>query len=237
VQPVDLGLRRPRLPVQAPGEGGEPGRVAVLVGGKQFGADRVEFIARHRETPSLSSQSPADARRQQRIRIPNSYSWPTSRRGTSVIGVIAAAGLAAAGLFIAVGLVWTARLLRIGALDALELAQKLGAPEPDSALDWPELRVVAAVAPDLPGDPHEALVLVDWPAHAERVSTLLVDLVFQGGRPARLLEQWCAERASVSPTRVEGDEFVLRRRRSTERVRCRLLAEDCCVPAEDSGRA
>jgi hypothetical protein len=152
--------------------------------------------------------------------------------------VIAAAGLAAgAGLFIAVGLAWTARLLRIGALDALELAQKLGAPEPDSALDWPELRVVAAVAPDLPGDPHEALVVVDWPAHPERVSTLLVDLGFQGASPVRLLEQWCAECASVSPTRVEADEFVLRRRRSTERVRCRLLAEDCCVPAEDSGSA
>jgi hypothetical protein len=152
--------------------------------------------------------------------------------------VIAAAGLAAgAVLFIALGLAWTARLLRIGALDALELAQKVGVPEPDSALDWPELRVVAAVAPDIPGDAREALVLVDWPAHPERMSTLLVELGIQAGSPARLLEQWCAESASVSPSHVTGDEFVLRRRRSTERVRCRLLAEDCCAAAEDSGSA
>ncbi len=152
--------------------------------------------------------------------------------------MIAAAGLAAgAGLFIAVGLVWTARLLRIGALDALELAQKVGVPEPDSALDWPELRVIAAVAPDIPGDAPEALVLVDWPAHPERVSMLLVELGLEEGSPARLLEQWCAESASVSPARVAGDEFVLRRRRSVERVRCRLLAEDCCVAAEEGGSA
>jgi hypothetical protein len=147
--------------------------------------------------------------------------------------VIAAAGLAAgAVLFIAVGLAWTARLLRIGALDALELAQKVGVPEPDSALDWPELRVIAAVAPDIPGDAPEALVLVGWPAHPDRVSTLLVELTLGEASPARLLEQWCAESASVSPTRVAGDEFVLRRRRSMERVWCRLLAEDCCVPAD-----
>ena len=74
MEPVNLGLRRPRLPVQAPGKGGEPGRVAVLVGGKQFGAERVEFVARPGEAPSLSSQSPANARRQQRIRIPNTDS-------------------------------------------------------------------------------------------------------------------------------------------------------------------
>ena len=147
--------------------------------------------------------------------------------------MIAAAGLAAgAGLFFAVGLAWTARLLRIGALDALELAEKVGVPEPDSALDWPELRVVAAVAPDIPGDAHEALVLVDWPAHPERESTLLLELGVQSGSPARLLEQWCAESASVSPSRGDGDEFVLRRRRSMERVRCRLVAEDCCVAAD-----
>jgi hypothetical protein len=152
--------------------------------------------------------------------------------------VIAAAGLAAgAGLFIAVGLAWTARLLRIGALDALELAEKVGVPEPASALDWPELRVVAAVAPDIPGVPHEALVLVDWPAHPERSSTLLVDLGIQAENPARLLEQWCAERAPVSPSRVDGNEFILRRRQSMERVRCRLLAEDCCRAAEERGSA
>jgi hypothetical protein len=152
--------------------------------------------------------------------------------------VIAAAGLAAgAGLFIAVGLVWTARLLRIGALDALELAEKVAVPEPESALDWPELRVVPAVSPDNPGDPHEALVLVDWPAHPERMSTLLVDLGIQAGTPARLLGQWCAESASVSPSRLAEGEFILRRRQTMERVWCRLLAEDCCLAAEESGSA
>jgi hypothetical protein len=152
--------------------------------------------------------------------------------------VIAAAGLAAgAGLFIAVGLTWTARLLRIGALDALELAEKVGVAEPASALDWPELRVVAAVAPDIPGDPDEALILVHWPAHPERTSTLLVDLGIRAGSPARLLEQWCAEGASISPSRLAGEEFILRRRQSMERVRCRLLAEDSCVAAQGPGSA
>ena len=152
--------------------------------------------------------------------------------------MIAAAGLAAgAGLFIAAGLAWTARLLRIGALDAIDLAQKVGVPAPESALDWPELRVVAAVAPDFSDDPREALVLVDWPAHPKRMSTLLVELEIAPGSPALLLEQWCAESASVSPSRVTADEFVLRRRRTMEHIRCRLLAEDCCVAAEEPGSA
>jgi hypothetical protein len=64
-----------------------------------------------------------------------------------------------------------------------------------------------------------------------------VDLGNQAGPPARLLDQWCAESASVSPSRIAGDEFVLRRRQCMERVRCRLLAEDCCLAAEESGSA
>lgn len=97
--------------------------------------------------------------------------------------------------------------------------------------------MIAAVSPDIPGDPHETLVLADWPAHPEQKSTLFVDLGIQSDSPGRLLEQWCAESAVVSPSRVAGDEFLLRRRQSMERVRCRALAEDCYVAAEESGSA
>ena len=54
--------------------------------------------------------------------------------------VIAAAVLAGACLLIvAAGLAWTARLLRVGTLDALALASEVATSEPKSALDWPDL--------------------------------------------------------------------------------------------------
>ena len=54
-------------------------------------------------------------------------------------------------VFVAVGLAWTAHLVRIGNMDALELAAKVAAPDPVSALDWPELHVRAIVQqPDEP---------------------------------------------------------------------------------------
>jgi hypothetical protein len=94
------------------------------------------------------------------------------------------------------------------------------------------------VSPDIPGDPHEALVLADWPAHPERMSTLLADLGDHcSSSPARLPGRWCAESASASPSRVAADQFILRRRQTMERVRCRLLTEDCCVAAEEPGSA
>jgi hypothetical protein len=45
-------------------------------------------------------------------------------------------GAAGTTLFIIVALAWIARLVYVGNLDALALAQKVGTPEPISALDW-----------------------------------------------------------------------------------------------------
>ncbi len=140
-------------------------------------------------------------------------------------GVIAAAALAGVCLFIAAGLAWTARLVHVGNLDALALAEKTATPWPVSALDWPELRVREVAPQDLPGERSLILLLVEWPARGEQ-ATLLVDLGRAGSRPLPLLSQWCATRASVSPARLAGGELELRPRQSLERVRGLLVAED-----------
>jgi len=141
--------------------------------------------------------------------------------------VIAAAALAGGCLLIiAAGLAWTARLVHVGTLDALALAEKVGTPRPVSALDWPELNVRAVVPQNIPGEPSLVLVLVEWPAHRERSATLLMDLGRADQRSLPLLSQWCAARASVSPARRPGGELELRRRQSLERVRGLLIAED-----------
>jgi hypothetical protein len=143
--------------------------------------------------------------------------------------VIVAAAVAGACLFIAIGLAWTARLVHIGTLDALELAGKLAVPEPVSALDWPELRLRAVVPQDADDGQALVLLLVEWPAHGEQ-ATLLVDLGRDGRLSLPLLSQWCAARASVSPGRRGPGELELRRRQSLDRVRALLVAEDP-VPA------
>jgi hypothetical protein len=138
--------------------------------------------------------------------------------------VIVAVALAGAVLFIAGGLAWTARLVHIGNLDALALAEKIGTPDPVSALDWPELHV-RAVIPQ-PGEPSVVLLRVGWPAHPEREATLLVGLDSDDPRSLPLLSRWCAARASISPAARGDRELELRRRQSLERVRGRLIAED-----------
>jgi hypothetical protein len=139
--------------------------------------------------------------------------------------VIAAIGLGGTLLFIVAALIWTARLVHVGNLDAAELAEKIAVPEPASALDWPELRL-RSVVPQ-PGEPLLALLLVEWPAHREG----------PGQRSLPLLSQWCADRASVSPTR-RGGLVELRRRQSLERVSGRLVAEDTgCAPLHDGPSA
>jgi hypothetical protein len=143
--------------------------------------------------------------------------------------VIAAAAVAGACLFIAIGLAWTARLVHVGTLDALDLADKLAEPEPVSALDWPELRLRAVVPQDMAGERSLVLLLAEWPARHEQAN-LLVDLGRADQRSLRLLSQWCADRASVSPGRCGLAELELRRRQSLERVRGLLVAEDT-VPA------
>ncbi len=133
--------------------------------------------------------------------------------------MITAVALAGACLFIAAGLAWTARLVHVGTLDAMALADKLAAPEPFSALDWPELHVRAV------GELSLVLLLVEWPARREQ-ATLLVDLGPADQRSLSLLSQWCATRASVAPVRCGAGELELRRRQSLARVRAILVAED-----------
>jgi hypothetical protein len=140
--------------------------------------------------------------------------------------VIAVAALAGVCLLVAAGLAWTARLVHVGTLDALALAEKVAVPEPVSALDWPELHVRAVVPQSIPGEASLVLLLVEWPAHPGREATLLVDLGRDDLRFLPLLAQWCATRASVSPGRCGHGELELRRRQSLERVRGFLVAED-----------
>jgi len=127
-------------------------------------------------------------------------------------------------LLIAAGLAWTACRIHVGNLDALELASKVGVPDPVSVLDWPELHV-RAIVPQ-PGEQPLVLLLVDWPAHPQRAATLLVALDRGDDRSVPLLSQWCATQASVSPTRQGGADMELRRRQSLERVHAVLVAED-----------
>ena len=121
-------------------------------------------------------------------------------------------------------LLWTARLLYIGNLDAEALAEKAAVPPSGSALDWPELHLLGVV----PQPDTEPLVLlhVVWPAYPERQATLLVALAREDTVSVPLLSEWCAGAASVSPVRRSGCELELRRRQSLERVYAVLLAED-----------
>jgi hypothetical protein len=144
----------------------------------------------------------------------------------------AAASLAGAWLLIvAAGLYWAARLLHIGNLDAHGLAEKLGAPDPGSALEWPELRVHAFIPQ--PGEPSLLLLVLLWPAHPECSSTLLLDLAPDGERSLALLSRWCGTQASLSPTRLPGERVELRRRQSLQRITGRVLSEDVVVDSPD----
>ena len=137
---------------------------------------------------------------------------------------MAVAAIGAVVLLTAAGLAWTARLVHVSNLDALELASKVGVPHPVSALDWPELRV-RAIVPQ-PGDQALVLLLVGWPAHPQRAATLLLAIDSGDSRSVRLLSLWCATQAPVSPTRRDGAGLELRRRQSLDRVHAVLIAED-----------
>jgi hypothetical protein len=170
--------------------------------------------------------------------------------------VVAALALIGAALVIIVGLGAAARMVHIGNLDAMALAEKLATPHPVSALDWPELRVRAVVSQ--PDQPSEILLLAEWPSHHGRTSTLLIELysskhVAQLGpgrqlaasapdltapaeleRQVALLSAWCDAGASVSPSRRGPAGLELRRRQTLERVRGRLLTEDLEVAVPPS---
>jgi hypothetical protein len=136
----------------------------------------------------------------------------------------AIAAIGAVVLLAGAGLAWTARLVHVSNLDALELARKVSVPNPVSALDWPELRV-RAIVPQ-PGDQSLVLLLVGWPAYPRRAATLLLAIDSGYSRSVPLLSLWCATQAPVSPTRLDGAGLELRRRQSLERVHAVLVAED-----------
>jgi hypothetical protein len=142
--------------------------------------------------------------------------------------VISAVVIAGAVLGIAGGLAYSARLVHIGNLDALALAEKMAAPDPASALDWPEL-CVHAVIPQ-PDEPSLVLLVVDWPAR-DRRGTLLVHLGSDHQRSLALLARWCAAQASIAPTRDGNGAVQFRRRQTLERAVGILLAEDPCQTA------
>lgn len=142
--------------------------------------------------------------------------------------MIIAVALTAVALLVLAGLAWTARLVQVGNLDALSLAEKVAVPEPVSALDWPELRVRAVVRQ--PTEQSVILLDVVWPAHPRQAATLLLALASDDVRSVPLLSEWCTNHASVAPRRLDGAELELRRRQSTDRVRALLMAEDV-VPA------
>jgi hypothetical protein len=148
----------------------------------------------------------------------------------------AAATLAGAWLLIvAAGLYWTARLLHIGNLDAHGLAAKLGTPDPASAFDWPELRLHAVIPQ--PGESSLVLLVVQWPAHPQRTSTLLLDVGGGGEQAVTLLCGWCTARTSLAPRWRGGSEVELRRRQGLERVTGLLLAEDLAADSTDGSEA
>jgi hypothetical protein len=138
--------------------------------------------------------------------------------------VILAAAIGGALAFIVAGLAWTARLVHVGNLDALALAEKAAAPPPVSALDWPELKLRGVIAQ--PDEPPLVLLHVGWPVHPPREATLLVALARGDDGSLSLLSQWCAAGASLSPVRHYGAELELRRRQSLERVHAVLITED-----------
>jgi hypothetical protein len=138
--------------------------------------------------------------------------------------VILAIALCVTSLFVAAGLTWTVRRLHISNLDAQALAEKVAFPVPASALEWPELRVQSAVPQ--PDEMSPVIVQVDWPAHPDRVATLLVALDdHDEQRAVSLLCRWSTSGAGIAALR-RGAELELRRRQSLERVHAILLAED-----------
>ena len=125
---------------------------------------------------------------------------------------------------IAGALIWAARLVHVGYADVQSLMDKIGMPEPASALDWPELRV-REVIPQ-PDGPPLVLLEVRWPAHPQQASTLLMALDAGDQQALSRLSRWRAGQAPVAPLRQEGAAVDLRRRQSLERVHAVLLAED-----------
>ena len=130
----------------------------------------------------------------------------------------------AIGVIVGGGLFWTARVVHIGNLDALALAEKMAVPDPVSALDWPELQVRTAIPQ--PDRPALVLLVVRWPEHPHLEATLLLAMDGDVTRSSELLERWRTSCSSIAPCRRGAARVELRRRRSLERVGGVLIAED-----------
>jgi hypothetical protein len=112
--------------------------------------------------------------------------------------------LAGVTVLIAAGLAWTARLVPIGNLDAHDLADKLSAPAPVSAPDWPGLHLNAVVAQ--PGEQPAVLLHADRPAHPQRAATSLLALDRDDRHSLPLLSQWRADQASSASRPIRNRE-------------------------------
>ena len=124
------------------------------------------------------------------------------------------------GALLGGGVAWTAHRVRVGLLDARDLAEKTAFRRPRSALQWPEIRIGNVVA--LP-DEELVLVRVAWPSHPSEVSLLLLRLAHAGER--QRLVSWCASQARVSTSCVTGMGFEFRRRGTVQRVHALVVSE------------
>jgi hypothetical protein len=126
----------------------------------------------------------------------------------------------AVGFLIAAGVAWSVYLIRVGLLDARDLAEKTAVEHPRSALHWPELRI-GSVLPD----PDEELVVVRvlWPAHPSEVSLLLLRL--ETASETVQFVEWCTTRAPITTSQGMGRCIEFRRRRTLQRVQALVVGE------------
>jgi hypothetical protein len=91
-------------------------------------------------------------------------------------------------------------------------------------LDWPEVRLVAAIPQ--PDDRDYAIVSILWPARPWMRASLLVAIDDCPQRTMAVLSGWCSQGTPVV-LRSPADGLVeLRRRQSLQRLNLRLIAED-----------
>jgi hypothetical protein len=117
---------------------------------------------------------------------------------------------------------YTLRRLKVGALDAVELASKAAVPHPRSARDWPEVRLSSVIS----GPEDDVIVLARWPGRPDAGSSLVLRPDEPDGHATRLLERWCDRDTSLSPMAWGDSGIALRPRGTMRRVRARILAED-----------
>jgi hypothetical protein len=120
-------------------------------------------------------------------------------------------------------LLWATRVFGIATRDAQDLTAKLAIPYPVAASDWPELRVDAVVSD--PDEPHRVLIVGRWPAHPDPRALLVLELGDAQSRERQLLVRWRDSGASISPMPQAEGRVLLCRRRTTESLEARVVAE------------